>query len=65
MQMHNLNDGGVFMIWIYILTPVFLLVGIALYFDRKSGSTPPDESYKAKMEEYPPEHGMNSHGPTL
>ncbi|MDQ1144086.1 MAG: hypothetical protein ABGX20_14785 [Bacillus sp. (in: firmicutes)] len=53
------------MIWIYILTPVFLLVGIALYFDRKSGSTPPDESYKAKMEEYPPEHGMNSHGPTL
>lgn len=52
------------MIWVYILTPVLVLAGIALYLDRKSGMTPPDESHKAKMKEYPPEHGMNSHGPS-
>ena len=51
------------MIWLYILIPVVILGGIAIYFEKKSGATPPDERKIAeKIEEYPPEH-FNSHGP--
>ncbi|MCH6265893.1 MULTISPECIES: hypothetical protein [Neobacillus] len=52
------------MIWLYIFLPVIVLGGIAVYFDKKSGMTPPDEGEKAgKIKEYPPEHGMNSYYP--
>ncbi|WP_176541025.1 MULTISPECIES: hypothetical protein [unclassified Bacillus (in: firmicutes)] len=52
------------MIWIYIFMPVLILSGIAIYFERKYGATSPDEGRTAeKLEEYPPEHGMNSFNP--
>ncbi|MEY2196490.1 hypothetical protein AB7942_27780 [Neobacillus sp. BF23-41] len=31
------------MIWVYILMPVVILGGMAVYFDKKSGATSPDE----------------------
>ncbi len=40
--------GGNFMIWIYILTPVIIIAGIAIYFEKKSGMTPPDENIQAE-----------------
>lgn len=44
------------MIWLYILMPVFILGGIAVYFGKKSGMTPPDDGkLTEKIEEYPPE----------
>lgn len=46
------------------LLTVIVLGGIAVYFDKKSGMTSPDEGEKAeKVKEYPPEHGMNSYYP--
>ncbi len=48
--------GGVMMIWIYIFTPIIILVGIAIYFDKKSGATSPNERTADKLEEYPPEN---------
>ncbi|WP_157951014.1 hypothetical protein [Peribacillus acanthi] len=36
------------MIWIYILTPVIIIAGIAIYFEKKSGMTPPDENIQAE-----------------
>jgi hypothetical protein len=43
--------------------PVFILGGIAIYFERKSGMAPPDEKKLVeKLEEYPPEHN-NTSGP--
>jgi hypothetical protein len=52
------------MIWLYIFMPVVILGGIAIYFDKKSGAAPSDESrFVEKLEEYPPEHGMNSNTP--
>ena len=51
------------MIWLYILTPVVLLGGIAVYFDRKSGSIPPDETVQdEKLGEVYSQNGMNSNG---
>ncbi|MEH7333043.1 hypothetical protein V7161_10425 [Neobacillus drentensis] len=51
------------MIWLYILMPVFILGGIAIYFDKRSGSNPPDElQLREKIKEYPPEN-HNSFGP--
>jgi len=56
--------GGIRMIWIYIMLPVVVLSGIAIYFDKKAGMAPTDDMRTAdKLEEYPPEHGMNSFGP--
>ena len=43
------------MVWIYIFTPVIILVGTVLYFDKKSGATSPVERTADKLEEYPPE----------
>lgn len=52
------------MIWLYILLPVFILTGIAIYFEKKSGAISPEEGRIAeKLEERPPEHGMNSQSP--
>jgi hypothetical protein len=52
------------MIWLYIFLPVIILGGIAIYFEKKSGATPPDVSTLTnKIEEYPPENS-NSHGPS-
>ena len=52
------------MIWIYIMLPIVVLSGIAIYFDKKAGMAPTDDMRTAdKLEEYPPEHGMNSFGP--
>ncbi|MEH7307897.1 hypothetical protein [Neobacillus drentensis] len=53
------------MIWIYIFTPVIILAGIAVYFDKKYGSTPPTEGQLTeKLREYPPENN-NSNGGIL
>jgi len=52
------------MIWLYIFMPVIILSGIAIYYERKDGANSPDEGRTAeKLEEYPPEHGMNSFNP--
>ncbi|WP_186446568.1 hypothetical protein [Neobacillus bataviensis] len=52
------------MIWIYIFMPVIILSGIAIYFEKKSGAISLEEGKTAdKLEEYPPEHGMNSFNP--
>jgi hypothetical protein len=53
------------MIWIYIFTPIIILAGIAIYFDKKSGATSPAERTADKLEEYPPEapFGPNNFGP--
>lgn len=32
------------MIWLYILTPVVILGGIAVYFEKKSGMSQPIEN---------------------
>jgi hypothetical protein len=51
------------MIWIYIFMPVVILVGIAIYFDKKSGAISPEEGRLAeKLEERPPEIN-NIYGP--
>ena len=52
------------MIWIYVFLPVILLSGIAIYLEKRSGMTPPDENKKVeKLEEYPPEKNQNYFGP--
>ncbi|WP_180960250.1 hypothetical protein [Neobacillus cucumis] len=52
------------MMWLYILTPVVILSGIAIYFEKRSGAVPADErQLTEKLEEYPPERGMNSFSP--
>ncbi|MEH7086623.1 hypothetical protein V7139_28430 [Neobacillus drentensis] len=51
------------MIWLYIFTPVVILGAIAVYFDRKSGAAPSDDSrFAERLEEYPPENN-NIFGP--
>ncbi len=40
--------GGVIMIWLYFLIPVVIIGGIAIYFEKKSGMTPPDENIQAE-----------------
>lgn len=50
------------MIWIYILMPVFILSGIAIYYDKKYGSTPDESKLSDRLEEYPPPNN-NSYGP--
>ncbi|MEQ2528390.1 hypothetical protein WMO40_17020 [Bacillaceae bacterium CLA-AA-H227] len=36
------------MIWLYISIPVVIIGGIAIYFEKKSGMAPPDESKQAE-----------------
>ncbi|WP_163102189.1 hypothetical protein [Peribacillus alkalitolerans] len=36
------------MIWLYFLIPVVIIGGIAIYFEKKSGMTPPDENIQAE-----------------
>jgi hypothetical protein len=51
------------MIWLYIFSPVVILSAIAVYFDKKSGAAPSDDSrFAEKLEEYPPENN-NIYGP--
>jgi len=51
------------MIWLYIFTPVVILGAIAVYFDKKSGAAPSEDSrFAEKLEEYPPENN-NIFGP--
>lgn len=35
------------MIWLYLLIPVAIIGGIAVYFEKKSGMTQPDENKQA------------------
>ncbi|MEH7303030.1 hypothetical protein [Neobacillus drentensis] len=44
------------MIWIDIFTPVIILAGIAIYFDKKSVATSLEERTADKLEGYPPEN---------
>ncbi|WP_156288586.1 hypothetical protein [Oceanobacillus salinisoli] len=32
------------MFWLYIIIPIAIIGGIAVYFEKKSGMTPPDEN---------------------
>ncbi|MDQ6600794.1 hypothetical protein [Bacillus salipaludis] len=50
------------MIWIYIFTPVIILAGIAIYFDKKSGASSPEESRIAEKLEENPEKGNSGNG---
>ncbi|WP_449620428.1 hypothetical protein [Robertmurraya sp. Marseille-Q9965] len=36
------------MIWFCILIPVVIIGGIVIYFEKKSGMVPPDESKQAE-----------------
>ena len=36
------------MIWLYILIPVVIIGGIAVYFEKKSGMIPPDENIQSE-----------------
>lgn len=44
------------MIWLFILSPVIILGGIAIYFEKKSGMTPDESKLSDRLEEYPPEN---------
>ncbi|MEI2664151.1 hypothetical protein B0G93_102369 [Bacillus sp. V-88] len=35
------------MIWLFILIPIILVAGIAIYLEKKSGMTPPDLTEQA------------------
>ncbi|WP_175639037.1 hypothetical protein [Metabacillus schmidteae] len=51
------------MIWLYLLIPVVILGGIAIYFDKRSGMTPPDEHIQdEKLGEVINQNGINSNG---
>ncbi|MBO1514176.1 hypothetical protein [Metabacillus bambusae] len=51
------------MIWLYFLIPVVIIGGIAIYFEKKSGMTPPDENKQAeKLGEVINLKGNNSSG---
>ncbi|MGV3465131.1 MAG: hypothetical protein ACO1OT_07555 [Heyndrickxia sp.] len=52
------------MMWIYIFTPIIILAGIAIYFDKKYGATSPERT-SDKLEEYLPvdPFGPNHFGP--
>lgn len=36
------------MIWLYFLVPIGIIGGIAIYFEKKSGMTAPDENKQAE-----------------
>ncbi|MEN0658982.1 MAG: hypothetical protein WAW77_08720 [Caldibacillus thermoamylovorans] len=38
------------MIWLYLLIPVFLIGGIAIYFEKKSGMTPPTDATEKQID---------------
>ena len=49
------------MIWLYMLIPIVLIGGIAVYFEKKSGMIPPDENKQAeKLGEVLIQKGSNS-----
>ncbi len=37
------------MIWLYFLLPVVIIGGIAVYFEKKSGMTQPDENKQSEI----------------
>jgi hypothetical protein len=50
------------LIWLFILIPIILVVSIAIYYERKSGMTPPDLSEHAmKIDEVNKVSKMNNH----
>lgn len=60
---NKLCDGGVIMIWLFFLIPVVIIGGIAIYFEKKSGMTPPDENNQAeKLGEVINQNSINSSG---
>lgn len=51
------------MFWLYFLIPVFIICAIAVYFEKKSGMVPADESkQEEKLHEVTKQNGMNSNG---
>ena len=51
------------MVWLYLFIPVVIIGGIAVYFEKKSGMTPPDENIQAeKLGEVINQNRINSHG---
>ena len=52
--------GGATMIWLYFLIPVVVIGGIAIYFEKKSGMTPPEESkQRDKLAEVKKQNSIN------
>ena len=48
------------MIWLYFLIPVVVIGGIAIYFEKKSGMTPPVESkQRDKLAEVKKQNSIN------
>lgn len=45
--MFNTTKGGIIMIWLFLLIPVVVIGSIAVYFEKKSGITQPDETKQA------------------
>lgn len=45
--MINTTKGGIIMIWLFLLIPVVIIGSIAVYFEKKSGMTQPDENKQA------------------
>ncbi|KKI88918.1 hypothetical protein WQ54_28775 [Bacillus sp. SA1-12] len=51
------------MIWLYLLIPIVIIGGIAVYLEKRSGMTPPDENIQAeKLGEVLNQNGINSSG---
>ena len=51
------------MIWLFILIPVLIIGAIAIYFEKKSGMTPPNENIQdEKLGEVINQNGINSNG---
>lgn len=44
---NKLYYRGVSMIWLYLLIPVVIIGGIAIYYEKKTGMTIPDENIQA------------------
>lgn len=60
---NKLYYGGVIVIWLYLLIPVVIIGGIAVYLEKKSGMTPPDENIQdEKLGEIFNQNGINSNG---
>lgn len=51
------------MIWLYFLIPVVIICALALYFEKKSGMSPPDGSLQEeKLHEVSNQNSINTNG---
>lgn len=51
------------MIWLYLLIPIVVIGGIAVYFEKKAGMIPPDENKQIdQLAEVTKQNGIHSNG---